>query len=100
MTDKDHDLNIRLAENEEGGRFIARDQEGQEGYLAFTKKGATLVATTTQVPEEMGGKGVGSALMRELIAYADKHRQVIYPQCSFVEHQFNKHPEWTALRAP
>ena len=69
------------------------------GRLTYQRRGNTLVADHTQVPPEIGGKGVAARLVEALIADARAAGDKIVPQCSYVEAAFRRHPEWAELRA-
>ena len=69
------------------------------GRLTWKALGPARVADHTLVPPEIGGRGVAAALVQALIADAKSQGFTIVPQCSYVEAQFRRHPEWAALRA-
>jgi predicted GNAT family acetyltransferase len=69
------------------------------GRLTYQRRGDVLVADHTLVPPEIGGRGVAARLVEALIADARKEGNKIVPQCSYVEAQFRRHPDWADLRA-
>jgi uncharacterized protein len=69
------------------------------GRLTWKAMGPVRVADHTLVPPEIGGRGVAAALVEALIADARQEGFTIVPQCSYVEAQFRRHPEWAELRA-
>jgi predicted GNAT family acetyltransferase len=69
------------------------------GRLTWVARGEARIADHTLVPPEIGGKGVAAALVDALIADAREEGFTIVPQCSYVEAQFRRHPEWADLRA-
>jgi predicted GNAT family acetyltransferase len=69
------------------------------GRLTYQRRGDVLVADHTLVPPEIGGRGVAARLVEALVADARKEGNRIVPQCSYVEAQFRRHPEWADLRA-
>jgi predicted GNAT family acetyltransferase len=69
------------------------------GRLTYQRRGDVLVADHTLVPPEIGGRGVAARLVEALIADAREEGNRIVPQCSYVEAQFRRHPEWADLRA-
>ena len=69
------------------------------GRLTYQRRGDVLVADHTLVPPEIGGQGVAARLVEALIADARKEGNKIVPQCSYVEAQFRRHPDWADLRA-
>lgn len=70
------------------------------GRLTWKARGNARIADHTLVPPEIGGRGVAAALVEALIADAKAEGFTIEPQCSYVEAQFRRHPEWAELRAP
>ena len=68
------------------------------GRLTYQRRGNTLVADDTQVPPEIGGRGVAAKLVEALIADARAAGDKIEPQCSYIEAAFRRHPEWAELR--
>ena len=68
------------------------------GRLTYERRGNTLVADDTQVPPEIGGRGVAAKLVEALIADARAAGDKIEPQCSYIEAAFRRHPEWAELR--
>jgi predicted GNAT family acetyltransferase len=69
------------------------------GRLTWKARGDARVADHTLVPTEIGGRGVAAALVQALIDDAREEGFKIVPQCSYVEAQFRRHPEWADLRA-
>lgn len=69
------------------------------GRLTWVLRGGVRVADHTLVPPEIGGRGVALKLVEALIADAREHHFRIEPECSYVDAQFKRHPEWADLRA-
>lgn len=72
-------------------------QKGQIAYLSYQDQGDTLVYDHTIVPEALSGQGIGSQLVKHALNYAREQGKQIVPQCSFVAHYINKHPEYQEL---
>lgn len=90
----------RVELNAEEERFeLAVD--GATATLAFDEKdgGEVLDLTSTQVPEELQGKGVGGRLVRGTLDWARDHGRRVEPTCPFVETYIEKHPEYRDLVA-
>lgn len=71
-----------------------------EGHLAATYyKVADGVITFihTEVPPELGGKGVGSALVKGALDQVRAEGLKVIPQCPFVKAYIDKHPEYADL---
>jgi predicted GNAT family acetyltransferase len=69
------------------------------GRLTWQARGDARIADHTLVPPEIGGRGVAAALVEALVADAREQGFKIVPQCSYVEAQFRRHPEWSDLLA-
>ena len=83
------------------GRYVGK-LEGFTGEAALTytrANPAIVIADHTVTPVSMRGHGVATALVERLVADARSEGFRIVPLCSFVEAQFDLHPEWADLRA-
>lgn len=69
------------------------------GRLTWKARGNARIADHTLVPSEIGGRGVAAELVNALVADAKDQGFTVVPQCSYVEAQFRRHPEWAELRA-
>ena len=69
------------------------------GRLTWKARGEARIADHTLVPPEIGGRGVAAALVDALVADAKEEGFTIVPQCSYVDAQFRRHPEWSDLLA-
>ena len=74
---------------------------GADGTAELTWRalGPLRIADHTFVPPDMRGQGVAQVLVEALIADAREQGFKIVPQCSYVEAQFRRHPEWADLLA-
>lgn len=61
--------------------------------------GPVRVAEHTLVPRELEGRGIARQLVEALIADARAQGFKVEPQCSYVEAQFRRNPDWADLRA-
>ena len=77
-----------------GGRYLAR-LEDAEAEMTYSRAGAKLIIIDhTGVPSELGGRGVGQALVLRAIEDARAEGFRIIPLCPFAKAQFDKHPDW------
>lgn len=95
------DVTITREDGGPGGRYVARIEGlDAEGELTFTRQSEGLIsADHTGVPESMGGRGVGKALVQALVADARASGDRIVPLCSFVRAEAERHPEWADVFA-
>lgn len=48
----------------------------------------------TEVPDELQGQGIGSALVKFALEFAKKNELTVLPNCPFVAAYIERHPEW------
>lgn len=93
------EMDIRREETQRGGRYVAV-LDGHEAELTYARKGGDrIVIDHTGVPRELGGRGVGQALVRRAVEDAMANGVKIVPACSFAAAQIEKHPEWRDVLA-
>jgi len=71
-----------------------------EGHLAATYykiEGGVITFIHTEVPPELGGKGVGSALVKDALDQVRADGLKVIPQCPFVKAYIDKHPEYADM---
>jgi predicted GNAT family acetyltransferase len=89
------DIEISREDGETRGRYVATI-DGHEAELTYSKLGdsGNVIADHTGVPDELGGRGVGSALVRHLVEDARTNGFRIVPLCPFVQALYQKNPDW------
>lgn len=68
-----------------------------EGHLAATYyelEGNVITFVHTEVPPELGGKGVGSKLIKGALDQVRAAGLTVVAQCPFVKAYIEKHPEY------
>jgi predicted GNAT family acetyltransferase len=88
--------------NEERRRFETR-QDGFVAFLDVHRQGDVIVLVHTEVPDELEGRGIGSALVRSALEYARTNDLTVVPRCPFVRSYLERHPdeaERTKVRQP
>ncbi len=74
--------------------------DGITAYLSYqTIDDNTLEYQHTIVPSALGGRGIGSALVKFALDTAQAHHKKIVPSCSFVANYIDKHPNYQSLLA-
>ena len=94
------EIEITRHGDEQAGEYHAHLIGSQViGRLSWVQHGNVRVAEHTLVPPAIGGRGVAARLVEVLVADAREHGFKIDPVCSYVAAQFERHPDWAALRA-
>lgn len=86
---------VAITRNAEAGRFELSDAP-EDGQLRFRESGGRLTLVSTEVAEARAGEGVGSALVREALRYAEEAELTVVPECSFVASWLDEHPDRAA----
>lgn len=71
-----------------------------EGHLAaayYDLSGDVITFTHTEVPPELGGKGIGSKLVRGALDQVRARKLRVVAKCPFVRAYIEKHPEYADL---
>jgi hypothetical protein len=71
-----------------------------EGHLAaayYERAGSVITFVHTEVPAELGGKGVGSTLVKGALDLLRAEGLKVVAQCPFVKGWIGKHPDYADL---
>jgi predicted GNAT family acetyltransferase len=96
-----------IVDNERKSRFETTI-DGHVAELTYRRKRKRLVLVHTGVPDELEGRGVGSALVSKAVADARERGLTIVAKCPFASAWLRRHPEaadgveidWRASSAP
>lgn len=73
-----------------------------DGFVAaayYELKPGVITFTHTEVPKELGGKGIGSKLVKGALDQVRQDGLKVVPDCPFVKAYLDKHPEQADLLA-
>src|SRR4051812_20480779 len=95
---------VEIRDVPEHSRYEARLGDELAGWVDYRRMGAAprrrLVAIHTEVPPAFGGRGIGSALVRRVVADARAAGERISPICPLFVAHFERHPEDADVLAP
>lgn len=83
---------IAVTHNEAEHRFEAA-VGGQVAVLTYKETPHSLVLLHTEVPKQLGGRGIGGQLASTALAYARQAGLRVVPKCPFVLKYMEWHPE-------
>jgi uncharacterized protein len=75
------------------------DADGHVAFSNYARAGNVIIIQHTEVPKELGGRGIGSALARGVLEFARAQGLKVVPRCPFVKSYIDKHPEFADLLA-
>ena len=83
--------------NNEGKHRFEITIDGHTGFIQYAKTGTRIDFLHTEVPTELGGRGLGGQLAKAALDYArDAHLQVV-ASCPFVKTYIERHREYEPL---
>ena len=86
---------VEVVDNLERHRFEL-EQDGHLAQLVYEPQADRLVLVHTEVPDELGGHGLGGVLVRAALDRAEAEGLTVVPQCPFVRSWLEKHPDEAA----
>ena len=82
----------------ESTRRFEQVLDGHTAYVEFERlPGQAIAYTHTVVPEALGGRGIGSALVQHVMDYARQQGLQVRPDCSFIHAWIERHPAYQPL---
>lgn len=86
-----------VRDNAERHRFEL-DVDDHVAFSNYRRGDGVLTILHTEVPKALGGRGVGSKLVRGILEIARSQGLKVHPLCPFVSSYMDKHPEYADLR--
>ena len=94
-------MSVTVTTDVVAGRAHAAIDGQRAGRLGFriteTEGSPVWTLYTTVVDPEFEGRGVGSALVRDVIERADAAGAIVHPTCWFVAGWLDRHPQYQHL---
>ncbi|WP_154221943.1 GNAT family N-acetyltransferase [Marinicella rhabdoformis] len=79
----------KIKHHEESQRFELV-VDGHTAYLSYALSRGVADYNHTIVPSDLGGRGIGTELVKYALAYARVNHWSVIPSCSFVAHYIQK----------
>jgi predicted GNAT family acetyltransferase len=76
------------------------DVEGHTAVAYYRLAPGVITFTHTEVPPELGGRGIGSQLARGALDAVRAEGLKVIPECPFIRGYIGKHAEYADLLAP
>lgn len=93
---KEELVNIPLVKNEEKKRFEL-EIDGHIAFIDYKERDTKIWLIHTESPEELAGRGVGTALVEKTLSYLEENNYSLIPLCPFVFAYIKRHPEWKEI---
>jgi predicted GNAT family acetyltransferase len=88
-----------ISHDRERGRFTV-SEDGREAFVEYGREGDILAINHTEVPPEIGGRGIAGKLVEAVLQYARDEGLKVLPRCSYADAYMRRHAEYAELRAP
>ncbi|MGH6710795.1 MAG: GNAT family N-acetyltransferase [Bradyrhizobium sp.] len=85
-------------DNEAASRFEL-EIEGAVAFVSYRKSPGAITLEHTEVPPELGGKGIGSKIARATLDAVRAQGRKLTVECEFIQGFMKKHPEYDDLLA-
>jgi len=89
-------MNNEVINNEKDDQF----ETCVEGHLALVKYellGNTMILIHTEVPKELGGRGLGGEIVRFALDFAQSNGLGVIAKCPFARGYIDRHQEYARL---
>jgi predicted GNAT family acetyltransferase len=86
-------MDITVVDVPERGRFEIRDGDRCVGLASYHVEGDVMTLPHTEVDPAMGGRGLGTRLVRGVLTAARERNLHVLPYCSFIRKYLLDHPE-------
>jgi predicted GNAT family acetyltransferase len=88
----------KFRDNETGNRFEL-EIEGAIAFVSYRKSPGAITLEHTEVPPQLGGKGIGSQIARATLDAVRAQGRKLTVECEFIQGFMGKHPEYNDLLA-
>lgn len=91
------DQDVAVVDKPESKRYEITVDGQPAGFAEYTSRPGVVVFTHTVIDDAFEGRGLGSALASGALDDARRRGLSIEPQCSFITHHIERHPEYADL---
>ena len=87
------ETNYVFNDNKSAKRYELKE-ESHIAFIDYVLAHGKIFFIHTEVPKELGGRGIGSMLVRLALEDIERRDLTLVPLCPFVATYIEKHPEW------
>ena len=89
-------MSNNVRDNAKLGRFEL-DADGHIAFSEYKRADGVLTIRHTEVPKQLEGRGIGSALIRGVLDAARADGLKVKPLCPFAKAYIERHPDYADL---
>ena len=68
-----------------------------KAIIAYTEAHPVITLLHTEVPPELEGRGVATAIIEKTLDWVEKNHLKLIPLCPFIITYIKRHPEWKRI---
>ncbi len=87
---------VTVRDNQEASRYEI-GVDGATAFLLYERRPNSIVLVHTEVPESLGGRGLGGILARHALDTARTTGNRVVVQCPFVQAWLRRHPDYSDI---
>jgi uncharacterized protein len=87
---------VVVVDNPEESQFETH-VDGHVAFVSYLRRGDTIFFTHTEVPQQLEGRGLGSALAKAVLDRARAEHWKVVARCPFIAKYVERHPEYQSL---
>ena len=91
------EADYKLIDNEERHQYEFHVDQYTPKIEYIKSTNGEIYLTHTEVPTQLGSKGIGSQLVEKALKDIEKQGLRLVPLCPFVAGYIHKHPEWKRI---
>jgi len=85
-----------VRDNEDASRYEIT-VDGETAFLEYGRRKNSIALVNTDVPEALGGRGLGGILARYALDTARAEANRVVVQCPFVQAWLRRHPDYADI---
>ena len=87
---------LALKKNEAVKQF-EMEVDDHKAIIAYQENRFTITLLHTEVPPELEGRGVATAIIEKTLTYIEKNHLRLIPLCPFIITYIKRHPQWKMI---
>jgi predicted GNAT family acetyltransferase len=86
-----------ILEKNEAAKQFEMFVDGHMAIIAYKEDHFTITLLHTEVPPELEGRGVATAIIEKTLTYVEKNHLRLIPLCPFIIAYIKRHPQWKMI---
>jgi predicted GNAT family acetyltransferase len=86
-----------ILEKNEAAKQFEMPVDGYKAIITYEEDHFTISLLHTEVPPELEGRGVATAIIEKTLTYVEKNHLRLIPLCPFIIIYIKRHPQWKMI---